>query len=135
ESAKYAAEHRNFWWSNVREAQSNNKIIVPKNIGPYPQKSDQISDEPAYDRGGNFGRFARTGIMDEYLQIASSQLLCGVRADHWRTFFKLFQDQKDESLIFDQILAMKGKITNLERISDDRRHAVLEIIELLETLI
>lgn len=135
ESAKYAAEYRNYWWTSIREAKTNNHINCPTGVGPYPSKADQIGDEPAYDRGGNFGRYSRTGIMDDYLRRASSQPICGIRADHWRAFFKLFQDQKDESLIADQIVAMKNRVLQEEELADERREAILDIIASLERLL
>jgi hypothetical protein len=134
ESSKYAAEYRNYWWAHVREAQSNNRINSPNGISPYPRKSDQISDEPAYDRGGNFGRYSRTGIMNDYLERASSQALCGIRADHWRSFFKLFQDQKDESVIAGQIASMKNRIMMEAEMREEKREVILNILTSLENL-
>ena len=57
---------------------------------PYPRKSDKISDKPLSDPGGNFGRFARTGIMDPYLKEAKDTRISGIAAREWVTFFKRF---------------------------------------------
>ncbi len=92
ELARYAAEYRNYHWQHIRETKQDTAIAFPDHVGVYPQKSDHICDKPAADSGRNFGRFARTGIMDEYLEEARSELVRGIAARHWLAFFKAFQD-------------------------------------------
>lgn len=58
ESAKYAAEYRNYHWQHIRQTRLNTHITIPSGVSPYPSKSNQISDRPASDAGGNFGRIA-----------------------------------------------------------------------------
>ena len=79
ESARYAAEYRNHHWQHVRKAQSDPRIDSPKGVSPYPLKSDQVADKPRSDTGGNFGRLARTGIMDAYTGQVGDRYLCGVK--------------------------------------------------------
>lgn len=112
ESARYAAEYRNYHWRQLRKASSDQTIIHPIGINPYPKKSEQISDKPASDSGGNFGRFARTGIMDVYLSQAKSILLCGIPAQNWLEFFKIFQDDKSSEHIHREILRLKARFTS-----------------------
>jgi hypothetical protein len=92
ESARYAAEYRNYHWQHLRRAKSDGAIDIPQNVTPYPRKSDAIADVPRHDQGGNFGRFARTGIMDSYMAQMQGRQICGVRVEYWRSFFKAFQD-------------------------------------------
>ena len=66
ESARYAAEYKNYYWQHLRTTTADSEIRHPEDAAPYPGKADQISDHPVSDSGGNFGRFARTGIMDAY---------------------------------------------------------------------
>ena len=99
ESARYAAEFRNYHWQHLRDTKSDAGIDSPSGVNPYPRKVDAIGDVPHSDNGGNFGRFARTGIMDDYLALAKQELLAGIRAEHWLGFFKLFQDQKEAGVI------------------------------------
>lgn len=94
ESARYAAEYKNYYWQHCRETTLDTSIRHPEGITPYPRKSYQISDQAAYDKGKNFGRLARTGIIDAYVQLIAQQKLCGIEAKYWRTFFKIFQDQR-----------------------------------------
>lgn len=88
ESARYAAEHRNYHWTSVRRTQQSVGITLPSNINPYRSKPDQILDKPASDRGSGFGRLARTGLMDDYIRDAGHLSLCGIEARHWREFLR-----------------------------------------------
>lgn len=115
ELAKYAAEYRNYWWESIRKTESSTEIMSPQNVSPYPQKSDKISDKPVYDRGNNFGRFARTGIMDSYLEIAKRELLCGIGAEHWLNFFKIFQEEKDKESINAELRRLRALIIGTDR--------------------
>ena len=90
-SARYAAEHRNHWWVNIRQTKSNTRIDTPVNVRHYPSKSDAVTDYPASDGGGNFGRLARTGIMDEYIAETLNLPLAGIPARSWIDFLKQFE--------------------------------------------
>ncbi len=90
ENAKWAAEYRNYWWQEVRKTSEgvSSDIKEPSNVKPYPKKSDKIEDKPFEDSGGNFGRIARTKIMDAYLQKSTELLICGITVKEWVSFFK-----------------------------------------------
>ena len=120
ESAKYAAEYRNYWWENLRDAQTDSSLIIPPDVGPYPKNGEHILDRPQSDQGGNFGRFVRTKMMDEYIDSLNSQLLCGIRADHWRDFFKLFHDQTNLETIRKKIEQLKRKFASQLTLSDTK---------------
>ena len=131
EAAKYAAEYRNYWWENLRDAKTDSSLIIPSNVSPYPKNGMHILDRPKYDQGGNFGRFARTKIMDEYIASLNSQLLCGIRADHWRDFFKLFQDQANQEMIRTKIEQLKRKFSSQLTLNDSQDFfgQLLDLIE------
>lgn len=120
EAARYAAEYRNYHWQHLRDAKGESAIKQPEGVTPYPRKSDHICDDPVADKGGNFGRFARTGLMDEYLSRAKAELLAGIRAEHWLSFFKIFQDERDPAAIRQQIEKLRQKVetsgTNPKRV-------------------
>jgi len=40
------------------------------------------------DKGKNFGRIARIGIMDEYVKKFENLSLLGIEVQDWRKFFK-----------------------------------------------
>jgi len=99
ELARYAAEYRNMHWRAMRGAGPESAIVEPKDAFPYPRKADATNDQAASDRGGNFGRIARSGLMDEYLDRMRIQPVCGIRALYWLEFFKIFhQDATDEQI-------------------------------------
>jgi len=135
EVAKYAAEYRNYHWTELRRTQSDRSIVSPVNVMPYPTKSDRIADVPRSDTGGNFGRYARTGLMDNYLAQARGELLCGIKAEHWLHFFKIFQEQKSTELIRAEIEAMRARISSTEQNADPQRIALIGIINHLETFL
>lgn len=90
-SAKYAAEYRNYWWTEVREAKGDRGIKTPERVTPYPSKSDQTTDRPESDRGGNFGRLARTGLMDDYISEIMALPLSGIPVKEWTGFLRRFR--------------------------------------------
>ena len=64
-------------------------------VGPYPKKSEQISDR-THDPGGNFGRLARYGIMGTYVAEMKKTPLRGIPVEAWLTFFKKYADESVE---------------------------------------
>ncbi len=47
ESARFAAEFRNYHWQHVRQTSQRNSIEISPHASPYPFKSDPISDRAA----------------------------------------------------------------------------------------
>ncbi len=89
ESALYCARKRNHYWLHEREARdSPGAINSPSGVSPYPQSKSNISDQPSRDSGGNFGRLARYGLMDDYIAEMQSTLLRGIAVRDWQEFFK-----------------------------------------------
>ena len=88
ESARYAAERRNYHWQYERQAKGNPDVILAEHTAPYPSKKDKIGDSARDDKGGNFGRTARSGILDDYMREALQMTLRGISAKDWVEFFK-----------------------------------------------
>lgn len=135
ESAKYAAEYRNFHWQQVRQTKLNVDISIPEAVSPYPSKSTQISDRPASDAGGNFGRIARTGIMDDYMKKLNEVLLCGVKCEHWRRFLKIFQEGTTDESAKMELERFRGQVQHSLDIPSSRADAVLRILLDLESFL
>lgn len=93
-SAKYAALYRNYHWEYIREVKGGAErgVIMSASTNPYPTKNDLIDDRPRADAGGNFGRFARTGLMDEYMKLLFAERLLGLPLDAWQRFFGVFTE-------------------------------------------
>ena len=87
-SAVYCAEMRNYYWQHIRTSKADKSIKTPSNIQPFPLSRAQISDKATKDSGGNFGRLARYGIMDEYMKMMLAEKVRGVTVDDWVEFFK-----------------------------------------------
>ena len=107
-NARYAAKYRNYHWEHVKKAQGERStgIVLSDVTRTYPTKADEIHDKPVSDNGKNFGRFARTGIMDAYKERLLSQNLLGIPIVAWIRFLSLFSEDKTEAQILRGIDAM-----------------------------
>lgn len=92
EPALYCAQQRTHYWKHERVAQSNTDIVVPQDAHPYPAKRQRVADKAASDGGGNFGRIARYGVMNDYVKKMLTEKVRGVEVVDWIRFFQ--QDTK-----------------------------------------
>jgi len=51
-----------------------------------------ISDRPASDSGGNFGRLARAGVMEDYITTLFEEKLAGIQLAAWQRFLSIFTE-------------------------------------------
>ena len=136
ESARYAAEYRNFHWQNLREAKTDPTIRIPSGINPYPNKSTASTDTPLADKGGNFGRVARTGLMDSYMERIKTMPLCGIKAQYWLDFFKIFQQDATDKDITLALEKLKNRIAGEDTLSSQvNREEMLRVIHTLERIL
>jgi hypothetical protein len=92
--ARYAAEYRNWWWQHERRTKESVDIRSPtKPVAPYPDAREQVLDAPAADKGKNFGRIARTGIMAQFVNEMLDALIAGIPARAWYKFFRIFTQE------------------------------------------
>ena len=89
--ARYAAQMRNYYWQYKRQAQ-NAAVVPAPHQSPYPAKADKFNDEAASDTGGNFGRVARSEIMDAFIAALMDVPLSGVPARYWQQFLQIFAE-------------------------------------------
>ncbi len=135
ESAQFAAEFRNYHWQHVRETQQDTAIEIPDGTTPYPSKSDQILDKPMSDRGGNFGRLARTGMMDDYMHKLDDVQLCGIKTVYWRQFLKAFQESSSDAEARTTLERLRRRVQQTTRIPAPKAQSALTIIAELEQLL
>ena len=135
ESARFAAEYRNYHWQRVRKTQQSTVIGIPDSVAPYPSKSDQILDKPEADGGGNFGRLARTGLMDDYKHKLDDISLCGINAIYWREFLKTFQESTTDTQARMALDRLKKRVHALPDASGPVAQSALVIIGELERLL
>ena len=66
--------------------------------------------------------------MDSYLDIAKKEPLCGIAAEHWLNFFKIFQEQRDEESINAELNRLRTLVTGADREIDPQITDALEKI-------
>lgn len=120
ESARYVAEWRNYYWQYLRETKGDKRIIIPEGVRPYPRKSDAINDRPVSDGGNNFGRIARTGIMDEYIEEIYNERIAGIEIRHWLRFVKMFSEGRAREEIEREFERFEREVA--ERLENSSRH-------------
>lgn len=130
ESARYAAEQRNYHWQYIRQSRGDRSIRHPANVQPYPSKSDAIADQTS-DQGGNFGRFARTSLMDDYLEQMKARMLSGLRVEHWLAFLKAFPENRTDQQIRQRLEALR---IDLGEPTTDVRASLLRIVDELQRI-
>ena len=131
ELARYVAEYRNHHWECVMSHKKSARVVLSSADRPYPRKTDQISDKAEDDAGRNFGRIARTGIMDDFARQAGDRLLSGIPARHWRRFLKIFTETATEAHIERALARFGGRAAK----TGDEREVVRDVTEVVERLI
>lgn len=135
ESAKYAADYRNYHWQVIRQTKQDTGIEIPRNVRPYPAKADQVLDRARSDGGGNFGRLARTGMMDSYIQKLNDVQLCGIKTIYWRQFLKAFRESTTDAEARLALERLSQRIQQATDIPSPKAMAALSIIAELEGLL
>lgn len=127
-NARYVAEYRNWMWQHGMRGGSDKSLKLSTVNKFYPTKSDMISDQPASDNGGNFGRVARTRILDQYMSELTREKLSGIPLDAWQRFLSFFREDRSEDAItreLDRLVAEVGQNTSIlsaEDVDDIRAH-------------
>ena len=135
ESAEYAAAYRNYHWQHIRRTKQATGIEIPAGVTPYPNKSDQILDKPISDGGGNFGRLARTGMMDAYMKKLDDVQMCGINTVYWREFLKTFQESTTDAQARTALERLKQRVQQATDIPSPKAQSALAIIRELERLL
>lgn len=118
-SAKAAAEATKRHWVYFRQTDTplsltQRGLEVPKGIKPYMENArDKTNYKPMLDGGNNFGRLARTGIMDDFVNETLMTDILGIPANNWRLFLKAHTDAGTLSDIQKKIVQI-SKIPNSE---------------------
>lgn len=110
EEARFAAEHRNYYWQYMRPDATGNAAIVDLSAitTPYPSKKDKFNDKARSDSGKNFGRVARGGFMKDFITELMDQQISGIPATYWHRFLTIFS----EGATADQI---ERKLNNMRK--------------------
>lgn len=132
--ARHAAEYRNWYWQFGMQSTGNKAITISQVTVQYPVKSDAISDEPAEDSGGNFGRVSRGPFMDTFNKDASQQLLTGIPIDAWRRFFKVFTERPDAGALNSLLATLERRQQQAKTPRRLRQQEADRLIELFDEL-
>lgn len=98
EQAQYAADLRNHYWDHLRGETGVPGITSPPTAVPYAPAKTKVSDKPADDSGGNFGRVARVpSLMKGYCARLLKTRVAGIDARNWVSFFKTYSDNADSA--------------------------------------
>lgn len=105
----------------------------------YPSKAEEISDEAVSDRGGNFGRFARTDLMDPFMDGLFQEELSGIPLDSWQRFLRMFGEQTPPERIDQQLERMaaeaaRGRRALSAETTTALRERLREVVDLLDRL-
>jgi len=93
EEARFAAEHRNYYWTALRGSTGEDAEVITSAIShPYPTKNQKFNDEAKKDKGGNFGRVARGQLMTEFIAALLEQPVSGIPAVFWQSFLRIFSE-------------------------------------------
>ena len=124
-------------YSFVRQAQTRQDtgIQIPAGVTPYPSKSDHILDKANADGGGSFGRLARTGMMNAYMQKLDDVQLCGIKTTYWRLFLKAFQESTTDEEARLALENLKQRVQLATDIPSPKAQSALSIIAELECLL
>jgi hypothetical protein len=128
-SAKYAAEYKNWYWQHKKTGASDKNIILSKATQQYPIKSDMISDSPRSDGGSNFGRLARTGLLNEYIGELFNERLVGIALSYWQKFLAIFTEGSFAEDMNQELDALIAGIREQTKTSTHNRAALIEKIQ------
>ncbi|KZE32507.1 hypothetical protein AVW15_19585 [Chelatococcus daeguensis] len=135
-SARQAAEYRNWYWEHAKVGKGDNSITLSTVATNYPTKSDMISDRPASDSGGNFGRFARTKAMDSYIKELFDDKLAGIPLWAWQRFLSLFTESQTTSDVIrglDALASGLSTATHITEVQERLREKFREIGDIIST--
>ncbi len=136
ESAKYAAEYRNYYWQTSREEKGKIGAIhspPDANCQPYPSSKQEASDQAEDDKGGNFGRIARAKILDDYVAMIKEQDYLGIDIVHWITFFKAVSETATDEAIEQKLRSLKRKLQS-QKTPSPAQEKLIEVLHHIELL-
>ena len=128
ESAAYVAAYRNWHWSWGMDGKGR-PIRLSAVTTPYPMKADPADDEAVDDKGGNYGRTARTGLMDDFVKRQLMELLLGIPISSWLAFLKIHASDATGESIARGLRQLAASLAASEKKLDAAR--VNEIADLL----
>ena len=111
--------------------------VVPWVLGNVISGSPILFEpyRPHSDGGGNFGRLARTGMMDSYVQKLDEVQLCGVKTTYWLQFLKAFQESTTDAETRSALERLNQRVRQTTDIASPKAQSALVIMAELERLL
>lgn len=135
EEARFAAEHRNHYWETRKDVSAElAKVDLSPITAPYPSKSQKFNDTPVADKGGNFGRVARGGLMTDFITELLNQPISGIPARYWQGFLEIFSEGANAEQIDRKLVRMRADAESLG-LTQDGLEAIDRIQDGLRELI
>lgn len=134
ESAKYAAEWRDYWWTNIKETDGSAELEYPADATPYPSKADRVTVHPVNDGGGNFGRLPRCRpLMDSFVESTMRVPILGIETRAWVHFLKLHSESAGSDAVIEK---MQRQLKQLDKnVAPDQAERILEQLRELAELL
>lgn len=129
--ARHAALYRNYYWTRMRTAEGGNpNIIAAEHAAPYPaSKVDKCSDQAEDDSGDNFGRIARSGLLDAFVAQAGREVVSGIPVKAWVKFFRVFRDGSGD--VSEMACKVESAMSSYAVDSEEDRAALIAAVGLL----
>lgn len=135
DEARYAAEHRNHYWTDLRgRTGAAAQINYATATNAYPSKGEKFNDEAVLDKGKNFGRVARGGLMTEFIAALFAEPISGIPAQHWQAFLHIFAEGATGAAIEKKLKAIRSAAER-EGLTQERMDAFDRIQEALLELV
>jgi hypothetical protein len=130
--ARYAAQKRNYHWEFVRETSApiaERGVVTAAHVGTYPVKTDRYSDQAIRDSGGNFGRIARYGVINDEVAAILQEDALGIPLMAWQRFLAIFSDQSSVANVSRKLDLIETQLVRPLGLSDEQRDEVLERVQ------
>ena len=103
DEARFAAEHRNYYWQHMRRDRKTGQILEGRAIDirpaevnqPYPAKGERFNEAAVEDAGSNFGRVARGRYMEPFIEKLNQTEISGIQVQYWQRFLSIFVEGID----------------------------------------
>ncbi|MDO4027094.1 hypothetical protein QKF57_13920 [Clavibacter michiganensis] len=135
ESARYAAEYRDYWWQHVRRtSDADTSVHYPEHARPYPRKAELVLATPAYDGGGNYGRLPRSKpLMDDFIERSKQHEVLGIPVADWILFLRRHSDTATPEDVEDALQAELQR--HLKNVTPDTAAELLALLEKVGSLL
>ena len=102
---------------------------------PYPKKGDRFNDAAVQDSGGNFGRVARGGVMQDFIAELMEKPLAGIPLGAWQRFLRIFSESFTETRLRNQLQQIELNSAATINRSPESKAAFATFVESVERLI